>query len=70
MASVTVALQVGRSWVTGWPTISATGRSISRPAAGLASSTRPFGSSTRTGSLIVLKIWLRATGRRSSRLNW
>ena len=46
------------------------GRSTSRPADGLASSTSPSGSSTRTGSLIVRKIWLRATGRRSSRLNW
>ena len=68
-ASLTVALQVGRSWSTGWPTASATGRPTSRPAAGLASSTRPSGSSTSTGSLMVRKIWLRATGRRSSRLN-
>jgi hypothetical protein len=30
---------------------------------------RPQGSSTRTGSLIVSKIWLRATGRWSSRPN-
>jgi hypothetical protein len=69
-AAVRVALQVGSSSATGWPTTSAGGRSTSRPAAGLASSTRPSGSSTRTGSLIVRKIWLRATGRRSSRLNW
>ena len=70
MAAVTVVLQDGRSSETGWPTTSAGGRPTSRPAAGLASSTRPSGSSTRIGSLIVRKIWLRATGRRSSRLNW
>jgi hypothetical protein len=70
MATDTVRLQVGSSSPTGWPTISVRGRPASWPAAGLASSTRPSGSSTSTGSLIVRKIWLRATGRRSSRLSW